>query len=92
MHPRESSQLMLKRLTAMLLAVVPALAGQTSDITITNPPELRVVGPILRPFQRFIPPIGGMDITPLIAIIVLGAAQRYLIPWIFIPIIDLLHG
>ena len=42
---------MLKRLPALLFAMVPALTGQTSDITITNPPELPVVGPILRPFH-----------------------------------------
>lgn len=29
--------------------------------------------PILRPFRRFIPPIGGFDISPIFAIILLGA-------------------
>lgn len=29
--------------------------------------------PILRPFRRFIPPIGGFDISPIFAIIALGA-------------------
>ena len=28
----------------------------------------RVVSPLLAPFRRFIPPIGGMDITPVILI------------------------
>ena len=32
--------------------------------------------PVLRPFRRFIPSIGGMDISPIFAIIFLGAAAR----------------
>lgn len=49
-----------------------------------------VCRPALRPFQRFIPPIGGMDITPIIAILVLEAVRGYLLPWLFGPIIGLL--
>jgi YggT family protein len=45
--------------------------------------------PVLRPFQRFIPPIGGIDITPIIAILLIGAVQRgihfYLLPALFRP-------
>ncbi len=37
-----------------------------------------VTAPILRPFQRFIPPLGGIDITPLIALIVLQGIKGYL--------------
>ncbi len=32
--------------------------------------------PILRPFRRWVPPMGGIDISPLIPIILLGAAAR----------------
>jgi YggT family protein len=35
--------------------------------------------PILRPFRRFIPPIGGFDISPIFAIILLGALTRILL-------------
>jgi YggT family protein len=45
-----------------------------------------VTRPVLRPFQRIIPSLGGIDITPVIALIVIEAAQRYLLPWIFGPI------
>ncbi|MBI1197576.1 MAG: YggT family protein [Phenylobacterium sp.] len=38
--------------------------------------------PVLRPFQRMIPPLGGVDISPIIAIIVIQAAQRFLLPWL----------
>lgn len=51
-----------------------------------------VTRPMLRPFQRFIPPLGGVDITPIIAIILIQAARSYLVPWIFGPIIDALGG
>ncbi len=36
--------------------------------------------PILRPFRRIIPPLGGVDITPVILIILISAAQSYLLP------------
>src|SRR5471032_2001992 len=49
-----------------------------------------VTRPILRPIQRVIPIIGGLDLSPLVAIIVLQAASAYLIPWIFSFIIPLL--
>ena len=39
----------------------------------------RVVSPFLRPFRRFIPPLGGMDITPVILIVLIMAAQQTLL-------------
>jgi YggT family protein len=42
-----------------------------------------VTRPILRPIQRVIPPLGGFDISPIIAIIILQAAEQYLVPWVF---------
>lgn len=38
-----------------------------------------VTEPILAPFQRLIPPIGMIDISPMVAIIVLGIAQQVLL-------------
>ncbi len=43
----------------------------------------RVVSPLLAPFRRFIPPLGGMDITPVILIILIVATQRALLPAAF---------
>ena len=40
----------------------------------------QVTRPILAPLRRIIPSIGGLDITPVILIIVITAAQRTLIP------------
>jgi YggT family protein len=51
-----------------------------------------VTRPILRPFQRFIPPLGGVDITPILAIILIQAIRSALLPWIFGPIIEALGG
>jgi len=51
-----------------------------------------VTRPILRPFQRFIPPLGGVDITPILAIILIQAIRSALLPWLFGPIIDALGG
>ena len=41
-----------------------------------------VTRPILWPIQRVIPPLGGVDITPLIALILLQGVSGYLLPWI----------
>jgi YggT family protein len=38
----------------------------------------RITEPILAPFRNIIPPIGMMDISPIVAIIVLGIVQQIL--------------
>lgn len=43
----------------------------------------QVVQPIILPFRRIVPPISGMDLSPMVAIIVLqlaGNLVRHLIP------------
>ena len=45
-----------------------------------------VTRPVLRPFQKIIPPLGGVDISPIIAILVLQGARIYLLPMIFRPL------
>lgn len=39
-----------------------------------------VVTPLLAPLRRFIPPLGGIDITPIIALLIISGIQRYLLP------------
>ncbi len=51
-----------------------------------------VTRPVLRPIQRVIPPLGGFDISPVIAIIILQAMSAYLIPWLFSFITPLTGG
>ena len=45
-----------------------------------------VTRPFLWPIQRVIPPLGGVDISPVIAIIVLSGIRSYLLPWLFGPL------
>lgn len=45
-----------------------------------------VTAPVLAPFRRFIPPIGGVDITPIIALLVIQGIQFYLLPWALAPL------
>ena len=49
-----------------------------------------VTRPVLRPVQRMVPPFGGVDISPIIVIIVLIGIQRFLLPLLFAPLIRLL--
>ena len=44
-------------------------------------------GVVLRPVQKIIPPFGGVDISPIIVILVLEGARRFLLPLIFTPLI-----
>lgn len=39
----------------------------------------RIVGPYLGLFRRLIPPIAGVDFTPVIAVIVLGVVQQVVV-------------
>jgi YggT family protein len=40
----------------------------------------RVTRPILRPFQKIVPVLGGVDITPVIAILVIMGVRNILLP------------
>jgi YggT family protein len=42
-----------------------------------------VARPILRPFQRIVPSLGGMDFSPILLILVVEGVQRYLLPAFF---------
>ena len=46
-----------------------------------------VTRPLLRPVQRVIPALGGVDISPIIVLLVIQGARIYLLPLIFRPII-----
>lgn len=40
----------------------------------------RITGPVLAPLRRIIPPLGGIDITPIIALILITGLMTYLLP------------
>ena len=46
-----------------------------------------VTRPLLRPVQKVIPPLGGVDISPIIVLLVIQGFRSYLLPMIFRPII-----
>jgi YggT family protein len=50
-----------------------------------------VTRPILRPVQKIIPAIGGVDISPIIVLLIIQGIRMYLLPLIFGPIISVLH-
>jgi YggT family protein len=41
---------------------------------------------LLKPFRRIVPPLGGLDLSPIIPIILLGALTRLLASWQPIPL------
>ncbi len=45
-----------------------------------------VTRPILSPFQRIIPTLGGVDISPIIVLLLIVGVQRYLVPMAFAPL------
>jgi YggT family protein len=49
----------------------------------------RLTEPALRPIRSMLPNFGGIDISPVILIVILGAVQRALLPWIFINLLGL---
>ncbi|WP_374574881.1 YggT family protein [Phenylobacterium sp.] len=49
-----------------------------------------VTRPVLRPFQKIIPSLGGVDISPILAILVIQGARIYLLPMIFSPLVNAL--
>lgn len=44
-----------------------------------------VTRPLLAPFRRFVPPLGGVDITPILLILVLQGIDIYLVPLALSP-------
>jgi YggT family protein len=46
-----------------------------------------VTRPVLRPVQRFIPPLGGVDISPIIVLLLIQGIRRFILPMIFQPIV-----
>lgn len=49
-----------------------------------------VTRPILAPFQRIIPTLGGVDISPIIVLLIIVGVQRYLVPMAFAPLKSIL--
>jgi YggT family protein len=52
----------------------------------------RITGPVLAPLRRIIPSLGGIDITPIIVIIVIRGVQSILLPASHSAMLNLLGG
>jgi len=52
----------------------------------------RVTAPVMAPFRRIIPSIGGLDLSPVIVIVLITGVQRYLLPALFNWLGSLLVG
>ena len=49
-----------------------------------------VTAPVLWPFRKVIPPLGGVDISPIVVILLLQGVRGYLLPWLFRPLFGLI--
>lgn len=52
----------------------------------------RVTDPILRPFRRIIPPLGGVDISPIIVLLIITGVRVYLLPALRDGLIGMVSG
>ena len=52
----------------------------------------RVTGPVLRPFQRIIPPLGGVDISPIVVLLIITGVRAILLPALLRFLIGLTGG
>ncbi len=43
----------------------------------------QVTEPLLAPLRRIIPPFGGLDVTPVVALLILDLVRRFLMTLIF---------
>ncbi len=44
---------------------------------------IRITEPVLAPLRRYIPPVGGLDFSPMIALILIQIAERVLLTLFF---------
>lgn len=51
-----------------------------------------VVSPVLAPLRRFIPPLGGIDVTPIVALLIIQGVRAYLLPPFGAALATLLGG
>ena len=58
-----------------LLTWIPNLDPSNPLVRLLN----QITDPLLQPARRLIPPMGGMDLSPIVVIVVLQLLQRLLI-------------
>lgn len=50
----------------------------------------KLTAPLLRPFQRLIPPISGVDLSPLVLLLILNVLLRYPLFYVNVMLVNLL--
>ena len=48
--------------------------------------------PVLRPFRRIIPPLGGVDISPIVVLLIITGVRVYLLPGLHNALNSLVSG
>lgn len=51
-----------------------------------------IVAPVMAPFRAIIPPLGGIDITPIIVLIIIQGVRGYLLPASHNALLSLVGG
>lgn len=51
-----------------------------------------IVSPVLAPFRRIIPSLGGIDISPIVVILIIRGIQLYLLPASQAAILSIITG
>lgn len=65
-----------------LLIIVRALLSWVPSLDYGHPvirAIVRVTDPVLLPIRRLIPPLGGIDVTPIVALLLIQLASRLLL-------------
>lgn len=62
-------------LIRVILSWVPSIDHRHPAVQFVH----RVTSPVLGPIRRVVPPVGGLDISPLVAILLLIVAQRLVV-------------
>lgn len=75
----ETVRLVLQLLSAAV--IIAALMSWIAPFSPLAPLFNQLVGPLLRPVQRLLPPIGGIDLSPLVVLLVLQVLLRVLGHW-----------
>ncbi|MDD3013977.1 MAG: YggT family protein [Candidatus Gastranaerophilales bacterium] len=68
-----------------LILIIRILLGWFPNINWWNQPFKLlhdVTEPILAPFRRIIPPIGGLDLSPIVAFLALGILQSIVLTFV----------
>jgi YggT family protein len=67
---------------ALLIRVAFDWLGSTSSNPVSRLVH-RITDPILQPLRRYIRPLAGLDITPVVAIVILGLIRRLVLLLLF---------